>query len=137
MLFIGSRRDLSLPQSTTIKGLSEKPFVSFSDILPQFKLYFEKKQKEAGVKIEPIFEVNNLGTMKKAIETSALCGFMPSSSIQKQLQSGRLSTVNVDHFKYMIDIEVYGLKSFKNQKLIEILFLMLGKQAHISQMLFN
>ena len=131
MLFVGSRKDFTFPRSLKMKDLNEKPFISFSDILPQFQLYFEKKQKEAGVEIQPIFEVNNLGTMKKAIETNGVYGFMPRSSIRKQLHLRRLSVVDVEDFKYEVDIEIYGLKNFQNQKLIEILLTMLTEQAHI------
>ena len=133
MLFVGSRRDISLPKSIQIKNLNERPLISFSNILPQFAFYLEQKKKEQGVQVCPIFEVNNLGIMKKIIETGKYWGFMPHSSIQKQIQTGRFSLVKVKDFEYKVDIEVYFLKQLGNKKLIEILLLMLQKQAFRTQ----
>ena len=133
MLFVGSRRDISLSESIQIQNLNERPLISFSNILPQFTMYLEQKKKEQGIQAHSIFEVNNLGIMKKIIETGKYWGFMPHSSIQKQIQTGRFSLVKVKDFEYEVDIEVYFLKQMKNKKLIEFLLLMLKKQAFRTQ----
>ena len=134
MLFVGSRRDISLPRSISVQNFGERPFVSFSNILPQFNLYLEQKKREHGVQVDSIFEVNNLGTMKKIIETNMYWGFMPKSSIQKQVRSGRLSVVKVVDMEYTMGVDIYFLKKLENQKIIEILFLLLKKQAVMSQL---
>lgn len=134
MLFVGSRRDISLPSSIKVQNFSERPFVSFSNILPQFGLYLEQKNRERGVRVDSIFEVNNLGAMKKIIEANMYWGFMPGSSIQKQVRSGRLSVVKVEDVEYIVDVNIYFLKTVENQKLIEMLLLLLKKQAVVSQL---
>lgn len=132
MLFVGSKKDISLPNKISIKDMNKKPVVSFADMFPRFNLYLEEKKKERNVHLDPIFEVNNLGTLKKIIEVGQYWGFMPAFSIQKQIQSGRLSVVQMKEVDYSVGIHFYNLKNLKNKKLIEIILLMLKKQISFS-----
>ena len=132
MLFVGSRKDVSLPEAITIQEFTQKPMVSALDRFPQFKMYLEQKQRERNVQIDSILEVNNLGAMKRIIESSFYWGFMPSSSIQKQVQSGRLSVVKVTDIHYKMNVRIYCLKNPDKQKLMELMVLMLKKQNHTS-----
>ena len=127
MIFVGSKKDLSLPSQIQIQDMAKKPLVSFPHLLPKFTIKIEQKQKEHN--IQPIFEVNNMGTLKKVIESGLYWGFMPAFSIQKQIQFGRLSEIKVDGIEYSMNIEAYFHKQLNNKKLIDILILMFKRQA--------
>jgi len=127
MIFIGSKKDLSLPSQIQIQDMANKPLVSFPHLLPKFTIKIEQKQKEHN--IQPIFEVNNMGTLKKVIESGLYWGFMPAFSVQKQIQFGRLSEIKVEGVEYSKSIEVYFHKQLNNKKLIDVLILMLKRQA--------
>ena len=133
MLFVGSRKDTSLPSVINFKDISKKPFVSFSNLFPRFRAYLEEKQKEQGFQLRPIFEVNNLGSLKKVIEEGLYWGFMPAFSIQKQIQYGRLSSIEVKDVEYRVNTSLYCLKELKNKKFIEALILLLKKETHLFQ----
>lgn len=126
MIFVGSKK-VSLPSQIQVQDMAKKPLVSFPHLLPKFTIKMEQKQKEHN--IQPIFEVNNIGTLKKVIDSGLYWGFMPAFSIQKQIQFGRLSEIKVDGIKYSMNIEVYFHKQLNNKKLIDILILMLKRQA--------
>ena len=111
MIFAGSKKDLSLPSQIQIQDMAKKPVASFHHILPQFTIQIEQKYKEHG--IQPILEVNNLGTLKKVIESGLYWGFMPAFSIRKQIKFGRLSEIKVEGVKYSMNIEVYFHKTDK------------------------
>ena len=117
MLLVGSSKDTSLPTKIKIKDLSQKPLVSFGDMFPRFNNYLLEKSQ--GINLEPILAVNNLGTLKRVIETGHYWGFLPQISIKKQIQFRRLSKVKVEDIDYPINIEVYFLKN--SHKAIEIL----------------
>jgi len=127
MIFIGSKKDLSLPSQIQIQDMANKPLVSFPHLLPKFTIKIEQKQKEHN--IQPIFEVNNMGTLKKVIESGLYWGFMPAFSVQKQIQFGRLSEIKVEGVEYSMSIEVYFHKQLNNKKLIDVLILMLKRQS--------
>ena len=129
MIFTGSKKDPSLPSQIKIQDMAKKPLASFSHLLPQFTRQMEQKQKEYN--IQPILEVNNLGTLKKIIESGLYWGFMPAFSIQKQIQFGRLSEIKVDGVEYSMNISAYFYKQLNNKKLIDILILMLKRQASV------
>lgn len=129
MIFTGSKKDPSLPSQIQIQDMAKKPLASFSHFLPQFTRQMEQKQKECN--IQPILEVNNLGALKKIIESGLYWGFMPAFSIQKQIQFGRLSEIKVDGVEYSMNISAYFHKQLNNKKLIDILILMLKRQASV------
>ena len=132
ILLVGSRKDHSLPEKITLADMGQKPFVYFLDMFPQFHLYLEKKKKDYDVQWKPFFEVNNLGTLKRMIEQGRCWGFMPAFSVQKQIQMGRLSAVQVEGIHYSMNVQVYYLQDLKHKEWMDALFLMLKKQADFS-----
>ena len=131
ILFVGSKKDTNLPSKIKIKDISNKPLVSFGHMFPQFNNYLSRKEKENNVQLESILDVNNLGTLKKLIEIGLYWGFLPLSSIKKQLQFHRLAEVKVEGIDYSMNVEAYFLKNSANQKIIEILIPLLKNQASI------
>ena len=129
VLFAGSRKDSHFLEKIHFQDIGRKPVVSFANMFPRFNLYLEEKKKEYHFQWEPVFEVNNLGTLKKMIEMGIYRGFMPAFSIRKQLQFGRLSAIQVEKFNYSMDIRIYYLSDFKNQQLMDMMYLLLKKQA--------
>ena len=125
MLFVGSKKDTSLPEKISLSEMNQRPLVSFADMFPKFNLYLEKKQ--GGARVQPFFEINNLGSLKRMIEWGRYWGFMPAFSIQKQMRFGRLAPVKVEGVDYKINICMYHLRSVKNKELIDTFLFMLKK----------
>ena len=126
MLLVGSAKDTSLPKKIKIQDISQKPLVSFGNMFPQFNKYLSQN-----VNLDPILDVNNLGTLKKVIEKGHYWGFLPRMSIKKQIQFHRLSEVKVEGIEYPINIQAYFLKNSHNQKVIEILISILKNHSSI------
>ena len=61
--------------------------------------------------IKPIFESDNVGTLKRVIEAGVGWGFMPSHSIRKQVKTRRLQRVHVEELKYSVNINLYSLNA--------------------------
>lgn len=131
-VFVGKKKDSSVQKKITLEELTQKPLISFTDMFPNFDLFFKKMLQKNNLEVHPHLESNNLGTLKKVIELGMHYGFLPLSTIQKQVQLGRLCTYKVEGLEYKMDVFLYVSKQFKNKKLIEILILMLQKQISLS-----
>ena len=123
------RKNTSLPQQINFSDIGKHSIVSFGNLFPQFNMYLEKNQKSHNILINPSLEVNNLGALKKIIESGFYWGFMPASSIRKQLKTGRLSQIKVSEIDYSMNIELYSSKTLKNKKTVEILVEILKKYS--------
>src|SRR4051812_15727265 len=98
---VGSGRDTTLPPSIEMRQFNQKPIISFSDRYPSFRSQLEKKLQESKLEIAPVFETDNVGTLKRVIESGLGWGFLPSHAIKKQVRAGRMVQVQVDDLKYM------------------------------------
>lgn len=127
--FIGSGKDMSLPKDITFQGLKDMRFVMVRDHFPAFNNLFAQKMQQKSIKIKPVFECNNIGTVKRVIENELGCGFLPAHSVRKQLRLGRLMAINIEDFNYSVDINLYYKVDEKKEKLIEILSSLIQQQA--------
>ncbi len=135
LLFVGSGKDSSLPKTLSIKNFGLRPMVAFKNLFPKFRYYLHQIAKQNQVEIQaPIFESNNVGTLKRIVEVWMCWGFLPSHSIHKQIRMGRLSVIQLEEINYSMNIKAYykAGQSEKTQKIIDTFLMMIQKQHHLS-----
>ncbi|MNL81733.1 LysR substrate binding domain protein [compost metagenome] len=78
--------------------------------------------------MNPIFESANVGTLKRVIEAGLGWGFLPATSIKKQVRSGRLNRVYLKDLSYEMDLMFYYKKNVENKALVEVFYQTLYQQ---------
>ncbi len=119
---VASNKEMGLPQSISVKELNLKPFVRFSERNSSFSEKLRLELVRQNIKLKPVFESNNVGTIKKVIESGLGWGFLPSHSIKKQVRAGRLINVEVTDLKYSINVNYYLRKTEQNSHVSEIFY---------------
>lgn len=135
MLFVGSGKDSSLPKTISIKQMGFRPMVGFKNLFPKFRYHLHQLAKQNQAEIQPpIFESNNVGTLKKIIEVWMCWGFLPFHSIYKQIRMGRLCVIQLEEVNYSMNITAYYKEGqpAKTQKIIDTFLMMIQKQRHLS-----
>jgi len=90
---------------------------------------FERTLTEAvHTPITPVFSTNNIGTLKRVVESGLGWGFLPLHSVQKQLRMGRLACVDIQDFAYTMNIMMYSSRSADIQPAAEVLYRALQTQ---------
>ncbi len=126
---VASNKEMGLPQSISVKDLNLKPFVRFSEKNSSFNEKLRLELVRQNIKLKPVFESNNVGTVKKVVESGLGWGFLPSHSIKKQVRAGRLLNVEVTDLKYSININYYLRKTEQNSHVSEIFYRALKQPA--------
>lgn len=129
MWLVGSGRDTSLPSLIEMKQLVAKPIVSFSEHYPGFRSQLERKLTERRMVYQPVFETENLGTLKRAIESGLGWGFLPSHAVKKQVRASRISQIQVEELKYSVNINMYYRKDAATEQMHETFFQALHQHA--------
>lgn len=111
MWLVGATKDTSLPETLSIKNYGDRPVILDSAMYPGFRRLLEQKLTQVKVDVKPIFESDNVGTLKRVIETGVGWGYMPAHSIRKQVRTRRLVRVHVDEIKYTVNINLYTLNA--------------------------
>jgi DNA-binding transcriptional LysR family regulator len=106
----GSSKDATMPETCTIKNLTERPLIVDSSTYPGFKKLLQKRLDENKMNIRPVFESDNVGTLKRVVEAGVGWGFLPAHSIKKQVRTHRLQRVYIDELKYSVNVNLYSLK---------------------------
>jgi len=106
----GSTKDATLPETSQLKDLGTRPLIVDSSVYPGFKRLLEQKMAQLKMQIKPIFESDNVGTLKRVIEAGVGWGFLPAHSIRKQVRTRRLNHVHMPEVKYSVDVNLYSLK---------------------------
>jgi DNA-binding transcriptional LysR family regulator len=122
MKLVGAGRDPQLPRQIQVAGLALKPFVSSDEHLPRFEKTLQKALDRVQLKITPIFSTNNVGTLKRVVESGLGWGFLPSHSVEKQIRMGRLNTVDIESFEYNMNVFMYTAKRPDLQASVEVLY---------------
>lgn len=125
----GSGRDTSLPSSIELKQYLARPVVSFTDHYPGFKSLLDRKVADNKLNILPVFETENVGTLKRAIESGLGWGFLPSHAIKKQVRAGRIAQIQVDDLKYSVNVNLYYRKDARTEQMHETFFQALHQHA--------
>lgn len=129
MWLVGSGRDTSLPRHIEFKNFSSRPIVSFTEKYPSFRMAFEKRMQEAGLDPNIVFESDNVGTMKRVIESGLGWGFLPAHSIRKQVKMNRMTQIEVEEFKYTVNVNLYSQKGSEIGSMVEVFFRALQHQS--------
>ncbi len=129
MWLVASGRDTSLPSTLEIKNITARPIVTFTEKYPSFRSLLEKKLQENRIAYQPVFETDNVGTLKRVIESGLGWGFLPSHSIRKQVRTGRLLHVQTDELKYSVDVFMYFRKNSGREQMVDILYRALQQQG--------
>ena len=131
LYFVGSGRD-QFPKSMPFKAIGKHRLIQVENHYFTFQNLFQQKCRESELDIEPSFKCDNVGTVKRAIESGLGCGFLPAHSIQKQVRLGRLKIIELEDFHYSVNVNFYHRPSQKKNKIIEILRLLVQQQTQSS-----
>lgn len=126
---VATSRDTSLPANIELQSLPARPVVSYTEKYPGFRSMLEKKLNDHHVTFEPVFESDNVGTLKRVVESGVGWGFLPSHSIRKQVRTGRLSIVQVEEVKYMVNVNLYFRRGSVSEQMVNVLYRALQQQA--------
>lgn len=127
--FIGSGKDQNLPKTLAFKDIGKLRLIQVENHYLAFQNLFQKKARENNLSIEPSFQCDNVGTVKRAIESGLGCGFLPAHSIHKQIRLGRLKIIELQGFNYSVNVNFYYKPNEKKDKIIEILRLLIQQQS--------
>jgi DNA-binding transcriptional LysR family regulator len=108
---VGSSKDASLPEKISLKELADRPYVVDSTMYPGFRRLLQQKMDLGKMSIKPVFECDNVGTLKRVVEAGVGWGFLPAYSIKKQVKTKRLARVIVDDLKYSVNVNMYYVKN--------------------------
>ncbi len=129
MWLVASGRDSSTPGSISASEFNSRPVVIYSEMYPNFKKLFEKQMIENKIEFLPVFESDNVGTLKRVVESGLGWGFLPSHCIKKQIRTNRVVRVLAEDFKYSVNINLYTRKTASLKQMSEVLFRALKQQA--------
>jgi DNA-binding transcriptional LysR family regulator len=129
MWLVGSGRDTGLPMHSDISEFISRPVAMFSEMYPGFRRILEKKVIDTGKQFMPVFETDNVGTLKRVIESGLGWGFLPSHSIRKQVRMRRLTLVQVDELKYSVNVNMYTRRVEKLRQMSDVLYRAIQQQA--------
>lgn len=118
----------STPNNITLKDFPNHPVVMLSGEYPGFENTLLKNLKKVGEKLTPVFSSSNVGTVKRIIESGIGWGFVPSHSIKKQIQTGRLKRIYIEDFNYHYDLVCYVNKTKSNMKSAQVFLKALEQQ---------
>ncbi len=129
MWLVGSGKDMSLPETIELAEFTSRPIVFFSDKYLGFQQRLDAKLDEQNLKFHPVFQSDNVGTLKRVIESGLGWGFLPSHAIQKQVKAGRLNRIMVEGVNFSTSINLYYRNEAVLSEIVEVLFRSLRQQA--------
>lgn len=119
---VASGKEVGTPTSISIAELGSRPVVRFTEKYSGFERDLNAILQKHKVKFNPVFESNNVGTMKRVIESGLGWGFLPAHSIRKQVRTGRMIQVEVEDFKHIVPVVFYARKGEAVAPLAEIFY---------------
>ncbi len=129
MWLVGSGKDMSLPQTIELSEFANRPTVLYTDKYLGFQYELNAHLNKVGVKIHPVFQSDNVGTLKRVVESGLGWGFLPSHAIHKQVRANRLSRIMVENIKFTTPINFYYRKDIAQNEIVEVLFRALRQQV--------
>lgn len=129
LYFVCSGKDQTIPKILPFKELEKLRLIQVENHYLTFQNFFQKKIRENGLSVETSFQCDNVGTVKRVIESGLGCGFLPAHSIYKQIRLGRLKIIELEGFNYSVNVNFYYRPSDKKEKIIEILRLLIQQQS--------
>lgn len=129
MWLVASGRDASVPDEIQVKDLAQRAYVRLTDRYEGFEKILKAAVVREGLELRPSFETNNVGTLKRIIESGFGWGFLPSHAIKKQVRMGRLTSVDLPDVRYAVNVNYYVRKDAKNEQPIEVFYRALKQQG--------
>lgn len=128
MWLVGSGKDMDMPKQIHLAQITKYPLIFFSREFPDFNRRLLEQLQQGKVDIEPTFISPNVGTLKRVIESALGWGFLPSSSIKKQVRAGRMNRVDVKDLNYELEFHFYTHKGISQTSLSEVFYQALLQQ---------
>lgn len=122
MWLVASGKDPSLPEEIKFEELDKRAYVKLGEKYEGFDQAFKTALEKSNLKLNVVFESNNVGTLKRVIESGLGWGFLPAHAIKKQVRMGRLSQIIVTDFKHTTNIAFYAKESAPAQAAIDVFF---------------
>ena len=129
MWLVASGRDTTVPDEATVKDLATRPYMRLTERYDGFEKILTKAFKENGLDLAPSFETNNVGTLKRVIESGLGWGFLPSHAIRKQVRMGRLTVVDCPELFYSVNVQYYSRPGTGQEQAIEVFYRSLKQQG--------
>ncbi len=129
MILVGSGKDSSLPMKIELKDINQRPFIVYSEMYKRFENELKEQCMDQQINVQAAFEADNVGTLKRVIETGLGWGFMPEHSIRKQLRSGRLTQIQVDEINYVTNVNMYYKTNSEYRKMADVFYRAIQQQA--------
>ena len=129
MWLVASGRDTTVPDEATVKDLASRPYMRLTERYEGFEKLLKKALKDNGVELTPSFETNNVGTLKRVVESGLGWGFLPSHSIRKQVRMGRLTVVDCPELFYSVNVQYYSRPGTEAEQAIEVFHRALKQQG--------
>ncbi len=129
MWLVASGRDTTVPDEATVKELASRPYMRLTERYEGFEKLLKKAFKDHGVEVTPSFETNNVGTLKRVIESGLGWGFVPAHSIRKQVRMGRLTVVDCPELFYSVNVQYYSRPGTDTEQAIEVFYRALKQQG--------
>lgn len=122
MWLVASGKDPSLPEEVRAGQLDQRPFIKLSEKYEGFDQAFRAAMKASGTSLNVVFESNNVGTLKRVIESGLGWGFLPAHAIRKQVRMGRLTQIPVSDLKHTTNVVFYSKEPNLSAQLIDVFF---------------
>ena len=122
MWLVASGKDPSLPDEIRADQLDQRPFIKLAEKYEGFDQAFRTSMESAGTSLNVVFESNNVGTLKRVIESGLGWGFLPAHAIRKQVRMGCLTQIPVMDLKHTTNVVFYSRDTSQSAQLIDVFF---------------
>lgn len=129
MWLVASGKDATAPDEATVLDLATRPYMRLTERYEGFDRLLRAACEKAGVKLKPAFETNNIGTLKRVIESGLGWGFLPSHAIRKQVRMGRLTQIDCPEVQHSVSVNYYWREGEASQQAIEVFYRALKQQG--------
>ena len=129
MWLVASGRDTTVPDEATLTELASRPYMRLTERYEGFDKMLREGLEKKGVKLHPAFETNNVGTLKRVIESGLGWGFLPAHAIRKQVRTGRLTVVDFADVRYAVNVNYYARKTGETEQAVEVFHRALKQQG--------
>ncbi len=122
MWLVASGKDPSLPEEIRFDQLDQRPYIRLNERYEGFEQGFKAAHVKSGVNLNVVFESNNVGTLKRVIESGLGWGYLPAHAIRKQVRMGRLAQIQVSDLKHTTNVVFYSRDASQAAQLIDVFF---------------
>jgi len=129
MWLVASGRDTTVPNETTLATLASRPYMRLTERYEGFERKLMAAMNAKNVMLKPAFETNNVGTMKRVIESGLGWGFLPAHSIRKQVRMGRLTVIEIPEVVHTTNVHYYSRKDSATEQAVEVFYRALKQQG--------